>query len=779
MATKQLEIAIVGTNKSATKAFKEVDAAAGTTEGKLRQLGDTIGPAVATAAAAVVGAVGFALKSSWQAAEESAKIGRETERVLASTGATAWTSADKVSALAQSISEVTGADDELIQSGANLLLTFTQVQNKVGAGNDIFDQATQLALDMSTALGTDMSSASIQLGKALNDPIRGITALSRAGVSFTEDQKNQIRTMVESGNVLEAQKIILAELGKEFGGAAEAAATPVDKLRVKLGNLQENIGGALIPAVSKAADVLSTITDSFLALPEPVKILTLAIGGLGTGVAGSVLVVSKLVAMFGDSLKPVMDFARRQFDNAALAVGEMATKMGASQSAGANLAAGMSQAVVPAIGGVMAAATLAFGVWTMYQQAQAAAEARAKSFTDTLDANTGAITANSIAQIEKTLTDRNQLDNLNKAKVSLDAFSSAIGDNSHAIGMSRGLLMEWTVSSDATNRTRQMAIDKLRAEGGARSELIARLIEEKAIDAGLINTIYEQVSAYDKQQEAIKEKVRQQAIANGKTEQEAAAAANAASENLKHADAIKEVADELRAQTDPYFAAWRSQQQLTEANAAYQRTINDGTKSEQEKTSAWMAAANAAVSYKSDLIGLDEAQKRDGATVDTLNRQLNDLAQYGLDVTGQSAVNAMGDLNNLGATADAVGRKEVKIPVDLEMTKVQQRIEWLKSQADPATGYVGLDAVYAAGNMFAKGGMVGDGMFMVGEKGPELGVKQGASVRIFSNPDTKRMLTPVPSGAGASGDVNVYVSQPAASAYDIGRELRWQLAVTR
>lgn len=137
MATKTLEIAIVGTNKGATKVFKDVDDAATTTEGKLRQLGDTIGPKVAMAATAVVAAVGFALKGALDAAQESAKIGRETERVLKSTGASAWTTSDQVSDLSRSISELTGADDELIQSGANLLLTFTNVQNKVGAGNDV------------------------------------------------------------------------------------------------------------------------------------------------------------------------------------------------------------------------------------------------------------------------------------------------------------------------------------------------------------------------------------------------------------------------------------------------------------------------------------------------------------------------------------------------------------------------------------------------------------------------------------------------------------------
>ena len=77
----------------------------------------------------------------------------------------------------------TGIDDEAIQSGENLLLTFTNIRNEAGKGNDVFNQATETMTDMSVALGQDMKSRRRQLGKALNDPIKGITALSRVGVS--------------------------------------------------------------------------------------------------------------------------------------------------------------------------------------------------------------------------------------------------------------------------------------------------------------------------------------------------------------------------------------------------------------------------------------------------------------------------------------------------------------------------------------------------------------------------------------------------------------------
>jgi Prophage tail length tape measure protein len=205
------------------------------------------------AGAFAVSAVTDTLTGLYDAAAESAKVTKLTENVIRSTGQAAGLTADQVGNLAAKLSQQTGIDDEAVQGAENLLLTFTNVKDAAGAGNDVFSQTTALALDMSTALGKDASSSAMQLGKALNDPIKGVSALGRSGVSFTKQQKDQIKTLVNSGKTLDAQKIILAEVGKEFGGAAEAAATPMDKLKVTAGNLQEQIGTGLIPVFDKLA----------------------------------------------------------------------------------------------------------------------------------------------------------------------------------------------------------------------------------------------------------------------------------------------------------------------------------------------------------------------------------------------------------------------------------------------------------------------------------------------------------------------------------------------
>lgn len=203
---------------------------------------------LAAAAAAGIGAISF-VKDSIAEARESQKVAAQTSQVIKSTGGVAKVTARDVDKLATSISNKTGIDDEAIASASNLLLTFTGVRNEVGKGNDVFNQATQIATDMGAALGTDASGSAIQLGKALNDPIQGISALSRVGVSFTDQQKAQIKTLVEHNDSLGAQKIILGELTNEFGGSAAAQATAGEKAAVAFGNLKEAVGTALLPVL--------------------------------------------------------------------------------------------------------------------------------------------------------------------------------------------------------------------------------------------------------------------------------------------------------------------------------------------------------------------------------------------------------------------------------------------------------------------------------------------------------------------------------------------------
>ena len=207
-----------------------------------------------------IGIVASALGKSVQNAAEAQKIMSQTEAVLKSTGTTANGTAADIANLSETLSRQTAVDDELIQSGANLLLTFKNIQNQSGLNNDIFNQTVQATLDVSRAMGTDASTEAIRLGKALNDPVKGLSALSRVGIQFTAQQKEQIKALTESGDLLGAQKIILAELQSQFGGSAQAYAQTfagqIELLGIELENFSEEIGVIVMPALRSLMDGL-------------------------------------------------------------------------------------------------------------------------------------------------------------------------------------------------------------------------------------------------------------------------------------------------------------------------------------------------------------------------------------------------------------------------------------------------------------------------------------------------------------------------------------------
>lgn len=202
---------------------------------------------------AITRGINEAIFGTIKAAGEAQEVFAQTEAVLKSTGRATDEWRTQVTGLADELSKFTKFDDEAILSAENLLLTFTSI------GSDIFPQATEVVLDMSQALGQDLKSSAIQLGKALQDPVLGVTALRRVGVNFSEDQVNVIKSLVETGRAAEAQQLIMRELTTEFGGSARAAGETfpgkIAILKTALGNLQETVGQRAIPALSALATV--------------------------------------------------------------------------------------------------------------------------------------------------------------------------------------------------------------------------------------------------------------------------------------------------------------------------------------------------------------------------------------------------------------------------------------------------------------------------------------------------------------------------------------------
>lgn len=193
----------------------------------------------------VGGALAGGLAVAAKAATEAEEISAQLNAVLESTKGVAGMTAEAIQEQALALSEVTRFEDDAIVSAQSLLLTFTKI------GKDTFPDATEATLDVAQAMKMDLRSAALLVGKALNDPTRGLTALTRSGVQFTEQQQQVITSLVETGDLAAAQAMILEELETQFGGSARAGgdtfAGQLDILKNSLGNVAEEIGGAVLP----------------------------------------------------------------------------------------------------------------------------------------------------------------------------------------------------------------------------------------------------------------------------------------------------------------------------------------------------------------------------------------------------------------------------------------------------------------------------------------------------------------------------------------------------
>jgi hypothetical protein len=125
----------------------------------------------------------------------------------------------------------------------------------------------------------------VQLGKALNDPIKGITALAKSGVTFTQQEKDKIKTLVESNKILEAQEMVLSAIETQVGGTAEATANDSDKMKVAFSQLSESIGLVLLPIFNKLVEIMIPIA----ALAQEHAALFVTLGAVVAGVAATIL----------------------------------------------------------------------------------------------------------------------------------------------------------------------------------------------------------------------------------------------------------------------------------------------------------------------------------------------------------------------------------------------------------------------------------------------------------------------------------------------------------
>lgn len=225
------------------------------------------------ASLALVG-IGAAAFKAVSGAEEAAVANNRLANVLKQMGVESATK--RVTEYADSLELALGVDADLIKLTQAKLATFSNLNKTINETGGAFDRATKAALDMAAAGFGEASANAVQLGKALNDPIKGITALSKSGITFTEQEKAKIETLVKSGEVLKAQDLILQAIEMQVGGTAEATATASDKMKLSFDAVAESIGSILLPYFQKFSDFIIKFTPTLQANSD--LIVTLGAG---------------------------------------------------------------------------------------------------------------------------------------------------------------------------------------------------------------------------------------------------------------------------------------------------------------------------------------------------------------------------------------------------------------------------------------------------------------------------------------------------------------------
>ena len=253
----------------------------------------SIGKSLSLKLTAPIVAMGAA---SVAAADTQAKAEAKVQQAIKSSSMAAGLSFEQLKTYASELqNETLFGDEEILNNATAQLLTFTNI-----AGEN-FKRTQAVALDLSTVLDGDLKSASIQLGKALNDPVKNLSALSRSGIQFSEEQREVINTLAKTNRLAEAQGVILDELERQYGGQAKAAAEvgtgALKQLQNSWGDFMEQIGAAMMPFVNKVAGALKIVVAALQSMSPEMRNVIVGIAGITAAIAPLSLALGGIIRM--------------------------------------------------------------------------------------------------------------------------------------------------------------------------------------------------------------------------------------------------------------------------------------------------------------------------------------------------------------------------------------------------------------------------------------------------------------------------------------------------
>ena len=245
------------------------------------------------AAGAAAGGMAFAFYNGFQKAEQANKRVFAIAKSMNLFGSETGTVTRRLTDLGDALERETGLTAESIKETQAKLLTFSQIAKTADEAGGAFDRATKAAIDMGAAGFGEATGNAVQLGKALQDPIKGVTALAKSGITFTAQEKQKIRTLVESNRMLDAQDMILGAVETQVQGTAAATATATVKMKNAIGEVTDIVGEGLAGAFEGSANSM----QKFASYAAKNEAMVAALGIALIGIPAAILAVKGAMAI--------------------------------------------------------------------------------------------------------------------------------------------------------------------------------------------------------------------------------------------------------------------------------------------------------------------------------------------------------------------------------------------------------------------------------------------------------------------------------------------------
>jgi hypothetical protein len=555
----------------------------------------------------------------------------------------------------------------------------------------------------------------------------------------------------------------------QFGREAGTASGQAQIASAKMEDASASLGKSLIPVYTKIQETIALSADAFAALPGPVQTGVVALTGI-------VLIGPKLVQGLSLAASAAKTAGTAILDMAAKAISTQGAvaSMNISTSAastGATAAAGGMALLGPAVLAVGAAAVVGGIAYKNYKDEQAAVEKDIKALIPTFNELTGAMTANTQTTLGAILASKNQIDNLNKAGISVAQFTDVIDDNRDALvnqgdveDILRGGVRRGTEAFDER-------VQKIRDLGGTQNELIARLLETDAADMGLIDTLYNGIDAYNQQQEVIRQLNIQKGLSEGKSLDQATAEADLAAASKTASEALEK---QLKVTTDLRDVQISEEEALIKNRKAlqeYTTSLGNGSLTADERAQAELDLEKTYRASVQASVDAAEAQKAlEGKTL-TSGEAAAIQSQKFKELAGTLAPDSplRKRLEDLSFQFFLLSLKQPEVKIRLETETAMAKFRTFLTDLGIPEGQAGLGEILSySGNYVepkAIGGPVNAGNpYLVGEKGPELFVPSsyGRIMNAFST--SKALLNNAGGGMGGGGSVtNVTINMPPGS----------------